>query len=271
MIDRFKRIVPKIITDVLRQVEEAQLLKTASSLAYTTILSLIPALALSFSIFHIFGGMQKLYDTLEPFIIENLAEGTSDQVMATIHSIIDNINVKTVGIGGLIGLAFTSMSMLSSMEKAINQIWHTKNNRKFWRSWVAYTLIVLIGPIALVVVFGIVASGVIPFSRILPTWSGTFFAGMVIFFLIYQYLPARKVLWKYSLLSAGLTSAFWTLARAAYSYYTHHIVYYHEIYGSLGAVPILLLWIYIVWVITLLGAALSAVLQNRFESARKSV
>ena len=101
-----------VFKDTLQNMKQAQLLQVASSLSYTTILSLIPLLAVSFAIFQAFGGLKTLNDTIEPFILSNLAEGVSDEVIAKIQGFINNAHASALGIGGLIGLIFTSMSML---------------------------------------------------------------------------------------------------------------------------------------------------------------
>src|SRR4051794_41077077 len=90
------------------QMKEAQLLMAASSLAYTTILSIIPVLAVSFAVFQAFGGLDKVYDVVEPLILSNLSEGTGDQVIDNIHTFIQNTHANVVGAGGFIALVFTS-------------------------------------------------------------------------------------------------------------------------------------------------------------------
>src|SRR4051812_18566731 len=112
-----------------REIQKAQLFMTASSLAYTTILSIIPLLALSFAVFQAFGGLSKLQSTIEPFIVSNLAEGASDEVVARIRDFIRNAHGSVLGVGGMIGLIFTSMSMLSSIENAINRVWGVSEQR----------------------------------------------------------------------------------------------------------------------------------------------
>jgi membrane protein len=250
--------------DVWREIEEAQLFLVASSLAYTTILSIIPVLAVSFAVFEAFGGLEKLYGTIEPFILENLAEGSSDEVMSVLKKFISNAHTATIGASGFVALLFTSMSMLSSVEKAINRIWNVRVTRPLFQRFATYWLIVSLGPLALAVAVGFATSSSIPLQKLLPG-TGIFVLFIGIFFAVYKYVPQRIVNWKPALLSATLTTVLWFLAQQGYSLYTRKVVTYNKIYGSLGAVPILLLWIYIAWLIILGGAALTAVLQRRRE------
>src|SRR5690349_12768440 len=110
-LERLWKPCKDIILDTGRHMKEAQLLLVASSLAYTTILSIIPALAVSFSIFQAFGGLEKVYGAIEPIIIQNLAEGTGEEAMQAIRKFIGNVHAGTVGVTGFIGLVFTTMSM----------------------------------------------------------------------------------------------------------------------------------------------------------------
>lgn len=244
------------------QMKEAQLFMVASSLAYTTILSIIPLLALSFAIFEAFGGMQKLLDTIQPFILSNLAQSTSNEVIGLIQSFIKNAHASAVGLGGFFGLIFTSMSMLSSIENAINRVWQTRVTRTLFQRFSTYWLFITLGPVAFAFALGIATSSEYPIAKLLPTGTGTFVLTATGFSGLYKLVPNCRVRWSFAILSGTVTSLFWNLARIGYTLYTKKVLTYHKIYGSLGAVPILLLWIYIAWIVVLAGAALTAALQK---------
>ena len=252
-----------ILCDTTQQMKQAQLLMVASSLAYTTILSIIPALAVSFAIFQAFGGMEKLYETIEPIVLSNLAQGASKEVISILHQFIDNAHTGAIGVGGLIGLIFTSMAMLSSIEKAINHVWQVKMSRGIFQRISAYWLFITLGPLALSVAIGIATSSQVPIWRLFPSGTGLFLTTVGVFFCVYKWVPHWEVHWQPALFSALATALFWNLARIGYTLYIQSVVTYSKVYGSLAAVPILLLWIYIIWVIVLGGAALTSALQKR--------
>lgn len=255
----------QVLREMLRQYREANLLTTASSLAYTTILSIIPFLAMSFAIFKAFGGLQKLYATIEPFILNNLAEGASEEVIKRIAGFIESAHASAVGFGGFFGLVFTSMSMLSSIENGINRIWRVKSRRYWFHRVAVYWLIITLGPVAFSVALGLMTSSNLPLTRFLPSGAGDFLLALAAFFGIYRFVPYCRVQWKFALISAFLAAIGWEIAQAGFHLYTRRVVTYNAIYGSLGAVPLLLLWIYIVWVIVLSGAALTASLQTAYR------
>jgi len=255
------------IKDVLRmtvdQMRHAQLFLVASSLAYTTILSIVPLLAVSFAIFNAFGGLEKLYKIIEPMIVSNLAHGSSQEAIEMIQSFIDNTHSGALGLGGLIGLIFTSMSMLSSAENAINRVWQVKTRRSLLSRIYSYWFFITLGPLAFSVAVGVATSTSLPLSFLFPSGTGLFLMTVGLFFIVYQWVPHTRVNPLFSLTSAAITAALWNLARQGYYLYTKHVMTYSKIYGSLGAIPIILLWIYIVWVLILGGAALAAALQRR--------
>ena len=258
---RYLPYMRKVVRETTRQVRRAQLPLVASSLSYTTILSMIPLLAVSFGIFQAFGGLDRIYGLIEPFILANLAEGVSDQVIKLLRQFISNAHASTIGVGGLLGLIITSMTALSSIERAINRVWDAPISRSWFQRISSYWLVITLGPIALAVALGLASVGRFPVANLLPSGTGIFAITVGFFFFVYKWVPHTPVYGKYALFSAVLCSVAFSLARTGYQAYFSQAVSYNKIYGSLAAVPILLLWIYIVWLIILSGAALTAALQ----------
>ncbi len=267
---RHVKITVKKLTDLLmetvEEVKTADLSLAASSLAYTSLLSVIPLVAVSLSIFKAFGGLDQLYKTVEPFIFENLAEGSDEQTLNALRQFIGNIHAGALGTTGLIGLILTCMSMLASIEKTINRIWKTKIQRSLFQRVASYWLFITLGPLGLSFAIGVATSQTMSFTSFLPSGWILFPILIFVFFGMYRWIPHRVVHWRPALIAALATAASWILAKAGYSYYVRHVVTYNKIYGSLGAIPIFILWIYVAWLVVLAGAAFSFVLQRRFEN-----
>ncbi len=264
-IHRLSRQLKETLLDTAQQFQEAQILMVAGSLAYTTILSVIPALAVSFAIFKAFGGLEKLYETFQPFILDHLAENAGAQAIEAMKGFLGNIQTTVVGIGGFIGLVLTTMTMLMSFENSINRAWHVTEERTVFQRITSYWFFVTLGPLALAVALGVATSHDTPLYSMLPNWIGLFAISIGLFFFVYKVVPNTDVHTPYALISAVTTSVLLEIARRGYTLYTKHFVSYGEVYGSLGAIPILLVWIYIVWVIILLGAALTAAMQKKLK------
>ncbi len=259
---RLSKTTAEIAKETLHQVNRAQLMMAASSLAYTTILSIIPLLAVSFAVFQIFGGMEKFYSLVEPFILSNLAEGVNGQVTKLLEGFISNVHPTRLGIVGVTGLIFTGVSMLSSIEGAINRVWEVPLKRTWPHRLLAYCFFVVIGPIALAIILGFATSKDYPISKLIPSSVATFFIIACVLSAAYQLIPDTRVNAKHSFLGGFSTALVLTVAHLVYHLYISKMISYHKIYGSLGAVPVLLLWVYILWLIVLIGSAFTASLQR---------
>jgi membrane protein len=256
----------RILVDTQRIVNEAQLFNTASSMAYTTILSMIPVLALSFVVFRAFGGLDKLYSTLEPTILSYLSQGTSQDVMQKIHGFVSNVHASTLGAGGFLGIVFTSMSLMYNIENTFNRIWKVQKRRPLFHRFASYWLFITLGPLALSIGLGIATSSNLPWSKIVPNGTGVFVLVACLLTAIYKYVPNTPVKFKFALISGFWTAVVFNFTRLAYNLYIDKYASYNKIYGSLAAIPILLFWIYLLWLIVLGGAAFTATMQRRLDS-----
>ncbi|MGE4107026.1 MAG: YihY/virulence factor BrkB family protein [Bacteriovoracia bacterium] len=254
-----------VTRDTLKLVSESRLLMVASALAYTTILSIVPLLAVSFTIFRAFGGLENLFHNIEPIILENLAEGTAEEAAGNFRSFITNVHTGAVGISGFIMLVFTSMSLLSNIEKAINGVWGLTVKKTWFQRIAGYWLFITLGPLGLAFAVGAVTSSGEQIGALIPKGTFSYILVVGIFFALYKWVPQRIVRWRPALIAGIFTATLMALAKMGYSLYTQKVISYSKIYGSLGAVPIVLLWIYISWAVILSGAALSVSLQKRIE------
>lgn len=251
--------------DVWKEFKDSQLLTVASSLAYTTVLSIIPLLAVSLAIFQKFGGLERLYQTVEPFLFNHLTHGTGELATTYIRKFIANIHAGTLGATGFIALLVTSMSLLFSIEKAINRIWRTPDSRSWFQRLATYWFFITLGPLALAVALGFVTSQEYPLAKLLPGKTGIMLLSSGVFFLIFKFIPNRAVHWRPTLITSLFTAIIWSFAALAYGFYTKQLVSYDKIYGSLSAVPVLLLWIYLTWLIILSGVVATSVLQRKYD------
>ena len=243
----------------------AQLATIASALAFKTLLSLVPLLAVSFATFKAFGGLDRLYDTIEPFILNTLAQGISDQVMKELQVFIDRVHAGAVGAGGLLALIWITMSMLSAAEKAINHVWQAEANRGFFQRVSSYWLFVTLGPLTASITLGFATSNNLPVSQFFPTGFGAFLGTVGVLFITYKWVPTARVSGRWALTAATLSALAFTAGKSLYGFYTREIMVLDRFYGGLAALPVLMLWIQILWIIILMGAAITVSLQRRYD------
>ncbi len=245
----------------------------ASALTYTTLLSLVPLLALMFSILKGLGVQNRL----EPILLEKLSAG-SEQVISQIVRYIDRTNVKTLGALGLVGLIVTAISVIGNIERALNKIWGVEKTRSLGRKFSDYLSILLTCPILIVAALGLTGSiqsatlvraipGATHLVLLLAHLSSYLLLWTALTF-VYGYLPNTRVALRSAIFGGIIAGTLWQFAQWAYVHSQIVAVKYNAIYGAFAQLPIFLVWLYLGWIIVLFGAAISFSHQN-IKSYRK--
>ena len=174
-----------------------------------------------------------------------------------------------IGVGFLV---LTVTGLLSTIEAAFNDIWGVKKQRSYMRRMMAYWSLVTIGPLFVAVSIGATASLqssqfvqayilgnpmlkiALKLTPYLMTW--------ILFTMLYSFMPNTRVRFRSALIGGVLAGTLWEFAKYGYTVYTASSVQYNAIYGSLGALPIFLIWLYLTWVIVLIGGEVSFADQN---------
>jgi len=209
----------------------------------------------------------KAVDPIKHFILSNLATGTGDTVIQYLDSFIENFRSGAVGLIGFLLLTLSIVSLLASIEKAFNAIWGISESRAFIRRFTNYWTLITIGPILLGVSLTVTGalqsnklvtqilslSGAEKFliSRIpwLTTWG--------LFTALYLIMPNTKVRFRSALIGGIVGGTLWELAKYGYTLYATKVVSNYAVYGSLGMIPIFLVWIYYTWLVVLIGAQIA--------------
>jgi membrane protein len=250
----------------IRQVREADVQILAGSLAFATVISLIPLLAVSLSVFNAYGGFESLISKIEPFILQNLVEASGTEASRYIRRGVSRIHSSTLGIGGIVALLFTSTKLFHDVETAVQRVWRLRSQRSLLKRLIVYWLVIFAGPLVLAVALGIIGSKDLNLLRLLPKdLIGAVFT-FVAFFAINKYAPAAKVsAWSAFVGSLTATIAM-AIAQEFYSVAMSHLFKFGKVYGSLASVPVLMIWIYVCWWISLVGVAVTATLEKRRPS-----
>ncbi len=245
----------------------------AMSLVFTTLLSLVPLLAVSFSVLKGFG----VHNQLEPALI-SLLEPLGEkglQLSQQIISFVDNINVGVLGSIGLLVLIFTVLSLVKKIESAFNFTWRLTVTRNIFQRFSNYLSVILIGPLLLFTAAGITASFnssavVNKIAAIEPFGTILLFIGaavpviltILVFTLIYVLIPNTKVRFKSALFGAVIATILWKMTGTLFKMFIADSTNYTAIYSGFAIMIIFMLWVYISWLIVLTGASLSYYHQN---------
>ena len=236
----------------------------ATTLTYTTLFALVPLFAVALSIFKVFGGFDEIQKTLLPMISEILDPTHKIKIVLYLQGFFDKIHAGTMGIVGTVFFILTFIPLFLGMENAINTIWGKEDDRPLWLKFVLYWAVTTLGPVAMVVIFTMLSF----FNELLPTFGRlhSLKPMMLLFivfgmFLIYKIVPNTEVRNKPALTGAIISGILWIIANGFYQMYMKYATASFTIYGSLGAIPVFLLWIYINWIILLFGVQIARYMQ----------
>lgn len=249
---------------LLRAISAHGLDYRATSLAYTTLLSIVPGLALSFSLLKTFG----VNNLLEPLLLQLLAPlgEKAPELTGTILGFVKRVDVGVLGFVGLVFLIYTIISMLEKIEAAFNHIWRVGEARSFARRAGDYLSVVLLGPVLIFSAIGLTASmpGAATVRRLVAQepFGTLFFLGgkllpflliIVAFAFVYIYIPNTRVPWRAALFGGTVGGLLWKLAGLLFARFVAGSASYHAIYSSLVIAILFMFWLNLSWLILLLG------------------
>ena len=260
----FVRAYLQLPVTVFRQLVDSDVQMLSGSLAYTTVISLVPLLAVSLSVFSAYGGMASLLSKIEPFILQNLVDASGAEISKAIRKSLDRVHNGTLGATGAFFLFLASTKLFHDMEKAVHKVWQIESSRWFVQKLVIYWTTMFLSPVLLAVALGILTSkdlGIGVLSK------GTVIACIefIALFTVYKFVPSCKVRWSSAIFSAVLATAGIRLTQLFYAQITKSMLSYNKIYGSLASIPIFLLWVLVLWYVTLTGVAICAALDKSMQ------
>jgi membrane protein len=236
---------------------------TASSLTFTTLISLVPLFTVMLALFTAFPMFAKFQDSLQKYFLQSLVPDTiARPVLGALTQFASKAN--RLGTVGLVLLVFTALALMLTIDRTLNAIWRVRKPRPIGQRVLVYWAAVTLGPLLLGVSLSLALSaskglaGNLPggLSFLLNTVEYLLFsAGMAALF---HYVPNTHVRWRHALAGGLFTSTGFELAKKGLSWYLGSVPTYTNIYGAFATLPILLIWIYLAWVIVLLGAVVAA-------------
>lgn len=253
-----------LASDISMQMKDGELQLVAASLSFSTILSLVPFLAVILATFQFMGGNDIIYSKVENLLLLYFKEAAGNQFTQIIKTSIRNIHTGTLGLTGGLFLIFTSFRLMHDMEFGIHRVWNIKNTRPLFKRIFAYWILMMMLPIALAIYAG--ATTMIRLNLGRAIFPGAFTAVWVltgILYLVYKYVPELVVKKKSAFFSALLASIGIVAVHSTFSYVAVKFFRFNNIYGSFAALPIFLFWVLTIWYVILGGVAICASTQRR--------
>ncbi len=250
---------------VSQEFRRGQLNLRAMGLVYTTLLSLVPLLAVVFSILKAFGGHEMMRPLLMK-LFQPLGPSASD-VVTRIMSFVENLRVGLLGFMGMMVLLYTVVSLLNKIEDALNWIWRIKRQRSFIRRLSNYISLVILGPILLFSSFGL--SATIKSSNFVQSLAQTetfglmlvvlssivpFVSILLFFFFVYIFIPNVKVRASSAFFGAAVAAILWHLVGIVFKNFVATASKYTILYSTFAVLVLFIIWLYLGWFILLAGA-----------------
>ncbi|RDV24231.1 virulence factor BrkB family protein [Alteromonas aestuariivivens] len=245
---------------------------SAGHLAYVTLLSLVPFIMVTFTIMSAFPVFAQARSKLEHFIFNNFVPTASDVVHQYIGDFVGN--ASEMGAIGILSLLFVALLLISNVDKTLNRIWRTPSDRPAVYTFAIYWMVITLGPLLMgsSVVVSSYLVGLATFAEEYTPGLGTFllklvpsFTAFTAFIILYMLVPNRHVRASRALSGALLATILFEVTKKGFALYITNFPSYQIIYGALAVVPILFLWVYISWIIVLLGAEFTCSLADAFD------
>jgi membrane protein len=237
----------------------------AISLTYSTLLSLVPFLAVMFSVLKAF----EIQNALEPFLAQMLQPlgANASEVTKRIIDFVDNLRVGILGAAGVAMLFYTVVTLVAKIEDALNRIWRLPRSRTWGQRITAYLSVVLVGPVMVFTALTLTASaqsywlverlvqiGFVSYIFTLTTNVMPFVLFCGTFTFLYKLIPYTNVRLGSALIGGATAGILWQVIGTAFAVFVANSARYAAIYSSFAIMIVFLLWVYVGWLIFLIGA-----------------
>ncbi len=264
---RFARDTLSAMRAVIHGFRGERISLRAAALTYISIFSLVPMLTVALVLLQTLN-YADFRGKLEWFIQEILAPGVREESSEFFRSFLARASAVGAGGVGFLVLAFSAGMLLKNLESSLNDIWNVRRTRPWHVRVVIYGLILLVAPVLVAV--SLAGSGAIrqslelyeiPYFRQMAS-LGSLGAAVGVFTVLYYFAPNAPVRLRSALAGGLVAGTAWDLARFGYTLFGSKIFQYNPVYGSLGALPLFLAWIYVSWLLVLFGARLAYAVEH---------
>lgn len=243
---------------------------TASSLTFTTTISLVPLFTVALAVFSAFPMFARLQGNLQRWLVQSLVP---DNIARQVLSYLNQFASKAgqMGWAGALILLVTALALILTIDRKLNDIWRVRQTRPLTQRVLVYWAVLTLGPLMLAGSLSVTSYAVSMSHGWVGGQPGS--VGLLLDVLqflmvaagvaaLYRYVPNTRVRWTHAWVGGLFVAAGLALAKSLLAWYLAKVPTYSVVYGAFATVPILLVWIYLLWVIVLLGAVVSAYLPS---------
>lgn len=255
----------RVIHALVRDLTQGYLSLEAMSLVYTTLLSLVPLLAVSFSVLKGFG----VHNQLEPLLLQVLSPlgERAGEATRAIIGFVDNMKVGVLGSLGLALLLYTVITLIQKVEQVFNYTWRVEVQRPFAQRFSQYLSVILVGPVLFFSALAVSASlrglpvvqavlSTEPFGTLIETIGGLlpYLLLALTFAFIYVFVPNTRVRLASALIGGLVAALLWQSVGWVFAKFIVKSTQYTAVYSGLAIAILFMIWVYLAWLILLVGA-----------------
>jgi len=262
---------------LMRRFVADQCIQRASALAYASLLAIVPLVALGMSAFTSFHAFDAVAGRIRDMLLNNLLPTSQDVVQSYLGSVADKATALSVF--GIIGLLVTSTALLNTVEEAFNHVWRITRSRPLLSKFIAFWATLTLAPImigasititsyfaALPLINQVNSSALLDKIPFIVPWLMSSLALAT----IYTVLPNTRVPFRFAIGGGLVAGALFECSKIAFAYYVTHMANYEKLYGALGTLPVFLIWLYLIWVVVLIGSEIVFCLQHPEQSSKQN-
>lgn len=263
----------RVVYIVIRELMTGELNLRAMSLVFTTLISLVPLIAVAFSVLKAFG----IHNQIEPALLSLLAPlgEKGPEITANIISFVQNVKVGVLGSVGVAMLFYTIIALVKKIENAFNFVWRVKRPRSLARRFTDYLSVIMIGPVLVFTGLAVAATvlnadivqqlqAIEPFGTLI-LWASKLVPYLMIiaaFTFLYTFIPNTKVQIKAALIGAVVAGVLWVMLGTVFASFVASSTRYTAIYSSFAILFFFMIWLYLAWFILLVGSQVAFYIQH---------
>lgn len=241
---------------------------SAGHLAYVSLLSLVPFIMVFFTILSAFPAFAQARGDLEELIFSSFVPTAGDQVQTYMTEFVGN--ASGMGAIGILSLVIVALMLISNIDKTLNSIWQSKSERPLIFTFAIYWMVLTLGPLLMgsSVIMSSYLIGLANYAEEYTLGLTTallkivpFATSLLAFFIIYMLVPNKKISPKHAACGALVGAILFEASKKLFAVYVTSFPSYQLIYGALAVIPILFVWIYLSWIVVLVGAEVTHVLE----------
>ena len=254
-------LLSSIGVNFIKDVAGERITVSAGHLAYVSLLSLVPVIMVFFMVMSAFPAFEEIRGEFEAFIFSSFVPTAGDVVQDYVSKFVGN--ASGMGAASIVSLLVVAILLISNIDKTFNHLWKTKVQRPIIFTFAIYWMVITLGPllIGLSIAVSSYLGGLANFADDYTPGFGTavlklvpWAAAIGAFMILYMIVPNRQVRAKYAFFGAVLATALFEITKKGFAFYISSFPSYEVIYGALATIPILFVWVYLSWIVVLLGA-----------------